>query len=157
MRAGQRHERGIAMAISLLFLLVVTIISVTAARNSSLSLKLSSNLQDQVNSLQSAEAALYGALALKETANDPFLPNITTVNPFETINPADMVDPNSIETIEVSLIALELPCPRGRAGSDDVWSIDKVSCDYFRIDSEHEVERRARTRTSLGVIKPVLL
>ena len=147
------------MAISLLFLLVVTIISVTAARNSSLSLKLSSNMQDQTSSLQSAEAALYGALALKETTNDPFNPNVdSSRDVFDGIGspPVTLVsDPNDIDTY-VRLVALELPCPRTRSGSDKAYSVNTISCDYYRIDSEHELEGRARTRTSLGVIKPVL-
>ena len=39
-------QAGVALVVALLFLLIVTILSVTAARNSSFSLQMSSNMQD---------------------------------------------------------------------------------------------------------------
>ena len=32
----------------------------------------------------------------------------------------------------------------------------RFACDFYRIDSEHDVTRRARTKASLGVVKMVL-
>ena len=43
-------QSGVALVIVLLFLLVVTVISVTAAMNSSLSIKMTTNLQDAYHS-----------------------------------------------------------------------------------------------------------
>ena len=48
----------------LLFLLVVTIIAVTAANNSTLGLKMSASMQDSYRSFQSAEAGLDAVLGL---------------------------------------------------------------------------------------------
>ena len=45
-------QSGVALVIVLLFLLVVTVISVTAAMNSSLSIKMTTNLQDAYHSFQ---------------------------------------------------------------------------------------------------------
>ncbi|HCD56765.1 MAG TPA: pilus assembly protein PilX, partial [Halieaceae bacterium] len=52
----QHSERGVALAVSLLFLLVVTIVSITAATNSSVGLRMAGNLQDNYESFQAAEA-----------------------------------------------------------------------------------------------------
>ena len=158
----QFGQRGIALVVSLLFLLVVTIISVTAARNSTISLKMASNMQDQSNSLQSSEAGLFGTLALATTADSPFpAAAITTdsVNPFPAgVNPLNNLNEQGSVTAGVRRTAVEQECPRPRAGrggfSAGVES--RFACDFYRIDSEHDVTRRARTKASLGVVKMVL-
>ena len=60
-------ERGVALVVALLFLLVVTIISVVAANNSSLGLKMAANMQDSYTSFQAAEAGAVAVLALADT------------------------------------------------------------------------------------------
>lgn len=148
------RQRGIALVVSLLFLLVVTIISVTAARNSTISLKMASNMQDQNNSLQSTEAGLFGALALASTADDPFLAT-NWRNPFTVANPLSNLNEQNSVSAGVSLTVTDRACPRPRAGGR-VFSVGTFACDYYRIDSEHDVAARARTKASLGVVKTVL-
>ena len=155
MTYSPHRQRGIALVVAMLFLLVVTILSVTAARNSSMSLKMSSNMPDQNNSLQAVEAALFATLALAGTADDPFDRNDDN-DPFQGITPlSGLDDPNSIKEIEVVLLSVDGACPRprpGRGGS----SAGFFACDYYRVDGNHEVPRRARTIASLGVVKTVL-
>ena len=67
-----RQQQGVALVVALLFLLVVTVISVIAASNSALGLKMSANMQDASESFQSAEAGIIATLSLAGTANDPF-------------------------------------------------------------------------------------
>jgi hypothetical protein len=62
------RQSGVVLVTGLLFLLVVTIIAVTAANNSTLGLKMSASMQDSYRSFQSAEAGLYAALGLAGTA-----------------------------------------------------------------------------------------
>jgi type IV pilus assembly protein PilX len=150
----QGSQRGIALVVSLLFLLVVTIISVTAARNSTLSLKMASNMQDQNNSLQSTEAGLFGALALATTIDDPFVGGVTSVDPFSIVNPLTNLNELNSVTARVSLTAVDRACPRPRAGRGG-FSAGKFACDYYRVDAEHDVTARARTKASLGVVKTV--
>lgn len=149
------RQGGVALVISLLFLLVVTVIAVTGARNSSMSVKLTSNVQDQNNSLQSAEAALYATLALAEGANDPF-GNLNLVDPFDTVDPLNGVlnDPNTPVT-SVRLVAADRECKRSQAGSGGT-SADQNECNFYRIDTEHVLTGRARTQASLGVVKTLL-
>ncbi len=66
------RQQGVALVVALLFLLVVTIISVIAASNSAIGLKMSANMADSYASFQSAEAGILAVLSLAGTANDPF-------------------------------------------------------------------------------------
>lgn len=152
------RQAGVALVVALLFLLVVTILSVTAARNSSFSLQMSSNMQDANNSFQSAEAGIFAALALAGTgATDPFN-GTSNDDPFDGLSPsplADLNDPNSV-TAAITLTALDRSCPRPRRSNTQGSSEGTYACDYYRIDAEHELALRSRTRVSLGVVKTVL-
>ncbi|GAB3280559.1 PilX N-terminal domain-containing pilus assembly protein [Parahaliea aestuarii] len=159
---GKRHgvyEQGVALVVSLLFLLVVTIISITAANNSSLGLKISANLQDGYQSFQAAEAGIYAALGLANGAKDPFNRRQVVLEPFDGVSPhplRNVIDPNSPSVdVDVFLIAFGRDCPRAasdRGGS----SVGTFDCDYYRVTSRHEVVERARTQVELGVVKTVV-
>jgi len=148
-------QRGVALVVALLFLLVVTLLAVTAARDSSFSLQMTGNLQDQADSLQSAEAAAFAVLGLARTPDDPF-DGTDTPEPFAGVIPSPLADLNNPGALgaAVTLLALDRSCPRGTpAGSS---SEGLFACDNYRIDALHDVPSRARTRVSLGVIKTVL-
>ncbi|MFT4614623.1 MAG: type IV pilus assembly protein PilX, partial [Bacteroidia bacterium] len=57
-RGSNNQERGIALVSSILFLLVVTMISVVAASNSRSTLQMSMNAQDTLQSFKAAEAGV---------------------------------------------------------------------------------------------------
>jgi type IV pilus assembly protein PilX len=150
------NERGAILVVSMLFLLVVTIIAVVAARNSTFSTKMSSNMQDSYSSFQSAEAGVLAALMLSRTANDPFDGNHEDA-PFaaytEENHPLrELNDEPAATTVEVLFTGNALSCPRAVAG----FSEGLLDCDYYRVESEHEVEQRARTRVDLGVVKTLI-
>ncbi|MFT5709765.1 MAG: type IV pilus assembly protein PilX [Halioglobus sp.] len=152
-------QKGIALVVSLLFLLVVTIISISAATNSSQGLKMASNMQDSYNSFQSAEAGIFAALSMVASANDPFTRKVE-IDPFATLtsseNPLrDLRDGVNSVTTQIFLTAAGRPCPRppGETGGSSIGTFD---CDYYRIESEHDVANRARTKVELGVVKTVI-
>jgi Tfp pilus assembly protein PilX len=158
-------QRGVALVVALLFLLVVTIISVIAASNSALGLKMSANLQDSVASFQSAEAGIMAALALAGTASDPFdgdnsgsIFNNTTDPKYWGCNDASNPLHNlsgsgacAVET-DVFLTTAATACPRNSLGS----SVGLFDCDFYRVASEHEVPQEARTKVELGVVKTII-
>lgn len=167
MRVSQQ-QKGVALVVSLLFLLVVTIISITAATNSSQGLKMASNMQDSYNSFQSAEAGIFAALAMVASADDPFKRQ-PEIDPFATLSFAehplrflrdgvddldDIDEKVGVET-QIFLVASGRPCPRppGESGGSSIGTFD---CDYYRIESEHDVAGRARTKVELGVVKTVI-
>ncbi|MEM1110586.1 MAG: pilus assembly PilX N-terminal domain-containing protein [Pseudomonadota bacterium] len=151
-----RHsQRGVALIVALLFLLIVTIISVNATRNSAISLRTSGNMQDEHNSLQSAEAAIYAALALSTTSDDPFGLQ-QTVNPFSGVSSdplANVKDANAVSAT-VRLRGTDDACPRPRFDRGG-FSEGTFACDYYQVDATHDLTRRARTQVSMGVVKTV--
>jgi|AntAceMinimDraft_5_1070358.scaffolds.fasta_scaffold33532_2 hypothetical protein len=157
------HQRGVALVTVLLFLVVVSVISLTAAQNSALGLKMSGSMQDSYLSFEAAEAGLYAALGLAGGAQDPFQRQLIVADPFQNvaINPlrnqaADPGNPGADPIdVNVYLLSTQRACPRpatARGGS----SVGKFECDYYRIESEHDVPGRARTRVELGVVKAVI-
>tara|TARA_R110002110_G_scaffold415765_1_gene655144 strand:- start:26070 stop:26561 length:492 start_codon:yes stop_codon:yes gene_type:complete len=155
-RRIQQSQRGVALVVALLFLLVVTVISVIAASNSTLGLKMSSNMQDSYASFQSAEAGVMATLGLVNTIRDPFDGN-------DDLNPFGAFDPNShplrsvyggpaAMDVDVFLTNSRLTCPRSARSS----SVGLLECDYYRVASEHTVAQKARTRVQLGVVKTTI-
>lgn len=71
----QRHQRGTALIISLVFLLLLTILGVTAVSTSTLQEKMAGNMKDQNMAFQAAETGLRGGeaaiLALVSTGDKP--------------------------------------------------------------------------------------
>ena len=154
------RQGGVALATALLFLLVVTVLAVTAANNSALGLKMSASMQDSYRSFQSAEAGVYAALGLAGGNKDPFRRQSVVDEPFDGVanhplrnQASDPADANI--DVDVFLISAQRACPRspsGRGGS----SAGRMACDYYRIESEHEAPGKARTRVELGVVKTVI-
>ena len=54
--------------------------------------------------------------------------------------------------VDVYITNSSLPCPRIEEGS----SITLFECDYYRVESEHAVAQRARTKVNMGVVKTLI-
>ena len=154
-----QRQHGVAMVVGLLFLLVVTIISLVAASNSTLGLKMSANMQDSYESFQAAEAGIIAAVATVNTANDIF-DGDDSLNIWDTSSPdnpdSTMMSKVNSGTVRVDtdvyITAAETTCPRSAAGS----SVGVFDCDYYRVESEDAVPRKARTKVNLGVVKTII-
>lgn len=149
-------ERGAILVVSMLFLLVVTIIAVVAARNSSFSTKMSANMQDSYSSFQSAEAGILAALMLSRTVNDPFNRS-HEYEPFAAYDDdahplRELNDDPDAMAVSVLYTGNTLPCARSASASSEGWAV----CDYYRIESEHNVPERARTSVDLGIVKQLI-
>lgn len=152
-------SQGMALVTSLLFLLVITVISVVAANNSAMSLKMSANMQDAYRSFQQAEAGVNGALGLVGTPQDPFTRDDVVAEPFADVTNHPLrnlgEDPDTLVDVDVYLVAIDRACPRSSVGSGGT-SVGILDCDYYRIESEHDDAGHARTRVEMGVVKTVL-
>ena len=154
--ACRQQQDGVALIVALLFLGVVTIISVVAAKNSAVSLQVSGNMRDASDSFQAAEAGAFAALGLASNGgpNDPFMRedeltpfselDINTEHPLRNLNDGA----NSVD-VDVVLTAAGTSCPRSENASSSVV----MECKYYHISSEHSVANKARTEVHLGVIK----
>jgi hypothetical protein len=67
-------------------------------------------------------------------------------NPLASLETGDEV------TTDVFLTASATACPRRVDGS----SVGLFDCDYYRIESEHDAPRRARTSINVGVVKTII-
>jgi type IV pilus assembly protein PilX len=157
----RKRQHGVALVVALLFLLVVTVISLIAASNSSMGLKMSSNMADASVSFQSAEAGAIAVLAMaKDDANDPFRGE-DNADPFENFaiddedhplsNLNDGPDPEIMD-VDIFMTNAATTCPRSPEGS----SVGLLDCDYYRIESEHDVSKKARTKVTMGAVKTII-
>lgn len=172
------RQQGITLVVALLFLLILTIISVFAATNSTLELKMASNMQDSFTSFQSAEAGAKAVLGLAGTANDPFdgvatddesSPHPNDQDPADDWQPgwdpffswadtdadhplANLTDTPQAVDVTLNLTTAASSCPRAANG----FSSDILACDHYDVGSIHDVEQRARTEVHLGVVKTVI-
>lgn len=158
--SSTQGQQGVVLVTSLLFLLVVTIISITAANNSSLGLRMSANMQDSSQSFQVAEAGIYATLGLAGSGQDPFQRQDVVADPFAGVTQHPLrnmaADPNDVPLdVDVFLISIARACPRPPAARGGT-SIGLLDCDYYRIESEHDLPGKARTRVELGVVKTVI-
>ncbi|MFT4823999.1 MAG: type IV pilus assembly protein PilX [Halioglobus sp.] len=152
------HQSGVALVVALLFLLVVTVISVTAANNSSVGLKMAANMSDSYSSFQSAEAGIFGLLGLANTAFDPF-DGSNSATPFVGI-PASSHPLRNLNLhggagsvdVDLFITAGATQCPRQANG----YSTELLDCDYYRVASEHQEPQKARTKVELGVVKTII-
>lgn len=146
-------ERGVALVVSLIFLLVITIMGVVAATNSKQGLTMTSNLQDSYDSFQAAEAGVMAAMATAGTAADVFTENEALADVFGAFDDDDgplghLNDGSTKVAVDVFLTNKEAPCPRTEG-----VSVSLFSCSRYRIESLHEVKRKATTRVVQGVVK----
>ena len=149
-------QQGVTLVVAILFLLILTIISVLAASNSSLELKMAGNMQDSYSSFQSAEAGAIAALALAGTAADPFDGSTEIQDPFDDFagTPADhplvnVSGGSASVTVSMELTTRATACPRSVEG----FSADLLACDHYDIQSNHDEVQKARTEVHLGAVK----
>jgi type IV pilus assembly protein PilX len=155
----RKLHSGVALVVALLFLLVVTVISLVAASNSAMGLKMSANLADASESFQSAEAGVIAVLAMaKDAATDPFQGGDNDA-PFADFDPesadhplSNLSDGTGSVTVNVIMTNAATACPRSSAGT----SVGVIDCDYYRIESEHKVLRKSRTQVTMGAVKEII-
>ena len=151
----KKHQQGVALVVALLFLLILTMISIFSASNSSLELKMSGHMQDAHFSFQAAEAGALATLALAGTMADPFDGVAGSQDPFDDWTNSPELHPlknlsagNSKVKVEMTLTSSSVLCPRLQPG----FSIGLLSCDYYDIKSSHYASQKSQTQVHLGVV-----
>ena len=150
------RQSGVALVTGLLFLLVVTIVAVTAANNSVLGLKMSASMQDSYRSFQSAEAGIAGVLGLAGTNFDPFEKKIDTADPFQGLIDFEegMNHPFRNQAADPNTVPIDVDVHFTSPGPLDGFSQDVFEIRYYRIISEHVEPGRARTQIQVGFAVP---
>ena len=151
------RQSGVALVTGLLFLLVVTIIAITAANNSTLGLKMSASMEDSYRSFQSAEAGIDAVLGLGVTPLNPFEKRIDTADPLQGLTDFEgsMNHPFRNQAADPSTVPIDVDVRFIRTGRCRLVDYsDLFDCDDYRIKSEHVEPGRARTQIQLGVAAP---
>lgn len=146
-------QQGVALAIALILLTVLTLISIFAASTGGLELRMARNMQDSMDSFQSAEAGVNAVHSLVRTGPHPF-DGDDSLDPFAGLapNPLDQLNDGAASVdVDVRLLLEEVPCPRATRG----YSVDLVLCDHYRVESRH-TSPDARSRIDQGVANPVI-
>ena len=147
------RQRGVALAIALILLAVITVLSVFGAATGALDLRVSGNMQAAFDSFQQAEAGVAAVVTLSGTGPDPFTGvddpdpmNGAAGNPLGNLNDgAGSLDLNVILKVKGGT------CPRSRLG----FSADLIACDHYRVESTHTAAD-SRSKVDQGVVKSVI-
>ena len=78
-QAGARQQKGVALAMALVVLVVLTILGISAMKSSTLELKMAAGIQDSTVAFQAAESGLVEAF--RNVTLDPNQPVTTTYSP----------------------------------------------------------------------------
>ncbi len=72
--SSPRQEKGAALIVSMLFLIVITLLSLSSMRNTNLDTKIAVNHQHKQISFQAAESALFKLMSPNPNVNVPLTP-----------------------------------------------------------------------------------
>lgn len=145
----KKQQKGIALIMVLIFLFVLTMLSIYSASNSSLELKMAGNMQDSYSSFQSAEAGAIATMALSGTSIDPFIQWIDSTAEISLTGISGIPDNTEVS---IRLSARASPCPRSSTG----FSSDLLVCNYYDIASKHSVSQKPETEVHIGVVKTII-
>jgi len=136
---GLQQQRGAALLVALSFLVVITLISISAMRSSTTELRLASNNEEQMAAAQVAQAAVDAAV--NEADNFVVTGTSGTVNTSITISG---VTEFTNTTMEVTEGDTTLP-PRGLG-----VSADKFQATMFDIEADYDNVAAGRGQAGVG-------
>lgn len=92
---GSKQQNGFVLVVSMIFLVVMTLLAISAIKKSTLDEKIASNLRAQNASFQAAEKALRfceRALDLRAGSTDLCTPKVGGIKPLQNDSPGDALD-----------------------------------------------------------------
>ncbi len=131
-------QRGAALVVGLLLLVVLTLLAISGMNTASLELVMAGNTQYQLNAFQAAETGIEQAL---QTAD--FNPGAGTEGPT-----TEAIDDSETDEYVISVVP-----QLGGAAQPAIWGStwDSFSTYHFEIDSEGASARNARANNIQGV------
>lgn len=143
-RLSQWRERGAALVIALMLLLVMTIIGIAGMSSSTLELRMSGNTQMFYNAFQSAECGISATMAKGENFDG------------KDKTSAEVVKDCALPTVMVTRLydSQHMECPR--KGEASASSVGFLECEYYDVDSDYDASGAAPAHIYQGVAKEVL-
>jgi len=138
------QQRGMALIMALVILMILTILGVTAMTTSSLEEKMAGNIQEQTRAFQAAESGVSEAMV-------QILNSTTGVIPATTKN---FSGGRSAARYRVNSLGLVTGGSGGRSGNrDDDTGFNSGAWSHFEISSVGTTTTNARTMVEQGVKK----
>ncbi|MFC7408055.1 pilus assembly PilX family protein [Hydrogenophaga atypica] len=154
---SMRRQRGAVLAISMIFLIIVTLIGVYAANTATMDVRMARNMQAHMESEHAAEAGLNAALeTLAPATGDVLFTSVATPTALSTGALLDNLNTGaSSVTVSIAYMGRSLvpdtQSPTGQAGGNSTT----VGFHLHRVVSAHET---ADANTSVGVrVKQAIL
>ena len=140
-QVGMNKQRGAALIVGLLLLLVVTLLAVSGMNTASLELVMAGNTQYQQNAFRVAEEGIERTLKMNDT-------NI--FNPSKAVYPAT---PASVDVKGFGTYSYQVVAALGGAAQPAIWtnSVDAFSTYHFEVPSTGTSSRNARVEQTQGV------
>jgi len=133
-----RRQKGAVLAISMIFLIIVTLIAVYAANTATMDVRMARNMQAQVESSQAAEAGLNAALeTLAPVTGDVLFTSTSTptaVSIGTLLN--NLNTGTSSVAVTIAFMGKDV-MPNGQAPSGQAGNQPKVECYFHRVVSTH--------------------
>lgn len=153
--AGPARERGIALLVSLIFLLVITLLAISAVRFTTAGVRSSLNEESRVSSFVTAQSVVDGTITL--STNTPVLagvgqvyctPNVGCANQIITLPAGDLSSKLASGVISAQAVrrAPEFaPPPRGSGAS-----VNKFFAATFVVTGTHDETASGQGRTQIN-------
>lgn len=136
---SRRRQKGAVLAISMIFLIIVTLIGVYAANTATMDVRMARNMQAQKESAQAAEAGLNAAFeTLAPVTGDLLFTSVTTPTALNIGSLLDNLNTGSA-SVAVSIAFMgKDTMPNGQAPTGQAGNQAKVECYFHRVVSTHE-------------------
>lgn len=139
---SMQRQKGAVLAISMIFLIIVTLIGVYAANTATMDVRMARNMQAQMESAQAAEAGLNAALETLAPATGDLL--FTTVATPTALGVGTLLDNlnTGAASVAVSITAMGKDVTPERGAPS---GLSVRSCYFYRVVSGHETADAAST------------
>ncbi len=138
------RQRGAALAVALVFLVVLTIIGVTALRTTTLEERMAGNLQEHTRAFQAAEAGVARTIS---DVNNFSSGQAVSLN-AELTNPSVSAQDTYLSSASMSTSYLGQTAP---TRSPKAWGLGSAAFHHFDIESTGTTGRNAKVTVDQGV------
>lgn len=132
---SRQRQKGAVLAISMIFLIIVTLIGVYAANTATMDVRMARNMQAQMESAQAAEAGLNAAFeTLAPVAGDVLFTSVATPTALNIGTLLDDLNTGSGSVaVSIAFMGPDVTPERGGPSGQAVRQ-----CNFYRIVSGHE-------------------
>jgi Tfp pilus assembly protein PilX len=143
---SMQRQKGAVLAISMIFLIIVTLIGVYAANTATMDVRMARNMQAQMESAQAAEAGLNAAMeTLAPVTGDVLFTSVATPTAMATGTLLNDLNTGAASVaVSIAFMGKDV-MPNGQAPTGQAGNQPKVECYFHRVVSAHETADASAT------------